>query len=312
MATQTQGKAKTILVTGATGQQGGAVAHALLAAGHKVRAFTRNAAKADALRGRGVEVHVGDFERPETVEKAARGADAAFIVATPFEKGPEAETRQAIGAIDACKRAGVPFIVYSSVGDADKDTGIPHFDSKRRVEEHLEQLGVPYAIVAPVFFRENLQSPWMAPALQQGTLPLALPGDRGLQSIDLREIGQFSAKVLTHPTEFHGQRIDLASDESTPNEMARAIEEAGGPRVRHTPPPLDQVRKQSQDQALMWEWFDKVGYSADIASLRRSHPDVQWRTFSDWARDAWAPSRGDATGAGSRKTPGEAQLSRHG
>lgn len=307
MATQTKAKGTTILVTGATGQQGGAVAHSLLAAGTKVRALTRDASKAEGLRAQGAEVMVGDFERPETVEKAARGADAAFIVATPFEKGPEAETRQAINALDACKRAGVPFLVYSSVSDADKRTGIPHFESKRRVEEHLERLGVPYAIVAPVFFRENLRSPWMAPALQQGSLPLALPRDRGLQSVDLREIGQFSAKVLTHAADFKGQRIDLASDESTPTEMARGIEQAGGPRVRHTPPPLDQVRKQSQDQALMWEWFDKVGYSADIEGLRRRHPDIQWRTFAEWAREAWGPK---ASARPSPNKPAEAATSR--
>jgi uncharacterized protein YbjT (DUF2867 family) len=198
----------------------------------------------------------------------------------------------------------VPYIVYSSVSDADKDTGIPHFDSKRRIEEHLEGLGVPYAIVAPVFFRENLQSPWMAPALQQGSLPLALPGDRGLQSVDLREIGQFTAKVLTHPDEFRGTRIDLASDESTPTEMARALSGAGGLQVRHTPPPMDQVRKQSEDQALMWEWFDEVGYSADIDGLRRSHPDVQWRSFADWARDSWASSKPGPAPA-PRQAPGQ-------
>lgn len=304
MVSPIPGKTKVFLVTGATGQQGGAVAQALMVAGHKVRAFTRNAAKADDMRKRGAEIHVGDFERPETVEKAARGADGAFIVATPFEKGPEAETREGINAIDACKRAGVPFIVYSSVSDADRDTGIPHFESKRRIEEHLAGLGVPYAIVAPVFFRENLQSPWMAPAIQQGNLPLALPGDRGLQSVDLREIGQFTAKVLTHPDQFRGQRINLASDESTPTQMARAIQDAGGPRLRHTPPPLAEVRKQSEDQALMWEWFNDVGYSADINGLRRSHPDVQWRSFSDWARQSWAASSSEPAGA-RQQAPGQ-------
>lgn len=280
--------AKTYLITGATGQQGGAVANALLDRGHKVRALTRTPAKAEKLRQRGAEIIEGDFTHANTVEQAARGVQGAFIMSTPFEKGPDAETAQGIAAIDAAVKAKVAHVVYTSVSDANRDTGIPHFDSKRRVEEHLEGFGVPYTIVAPVFFRENLLSPWMRPGIQQGHLDMGLPGDRELQSVELREIGRFGAKVLEHAGDFEGQRINIASDSCTPLDMARAIEAASGQPIRYNQVPLDVVRKQSADSARMFEWFDETGYSADIEGLRAEHPDIKWRSFKDWAADAWA------------------------
>ena len=142
----------SVLVSGATGQQGGALAWVLLDNGHRVRAFVRrpDSQEAKELERLGAELAEGDFEEPSTIEQAARGMDAVYVVATPFEAGMEAETRHGIAAADAAKTAGVGHLVYSSVGGADQDTGIPHFDSKREVEEHIEGLGIPYTIVAPV------------------------------------------------------------------------------------------------------------------------------------------------------------------
>src|SRR3712207_3013064 len=133
----------SVLVGGATGKQGGALARVLLERGHDVRAFVRrpDSPEAKELERLGAELARGDFDEPSTLEEAARGTDALFIVATPFEAGMEAETRHGIAAADAAKAAGVSHLVYSSVANADKDTGIPHFDSKRKVDEHIEGLG---------------------------------------------------------------------------------------------------------------------------------------------------------------------------
>src|SRR5918997_6440737 len=129
----------SVLVCGATGQQGGALARVLLDKGHRVRALVRRPASPEAreLEHLGAELAEGDFEEPSTIEDAAKGMDAVFLVATPFEAGTEVETRHGIAAADAARAAGVSHLVYSSVADADKDTGIPHFDSKREVEEHI-------------------------------------------------------------------------------------------------------------------------------------------------------------------------------
>jgi uncharacterized protein YbjT (DUF2867 family) len=278
----------SVLVTGATGQQGGALARMLLDKEHRVRAFVRrpDSSEAKELERLGAELVEGDFEEPSTIEGAARGMDAVFVVATPFEAGMEAETRHGIAAAEAAKAAGVGHLVYSSVANADKDTGIPHFDSKRRVEEHIEGLGVPYTIVAPVYFMENVVAPWALPQLKEGRFPMALPSSRPLQQIALSDIATFTRVVLENREEFVGRRVDIASDELAGEEVAEVLTRVTGREIHYVELPLEQVRQaMGEDGARMFEWFDQVGYSADIESLRREHQEVGWHTFEDWAKE---------------------------
>ena len=279
---------RSVLVSGATGQQGGALARVLLGKGHRVRAFVRkpDSPEAKELERLGAELAVGDLEKPSTIEDAARGMDAAFVVATPFEAGTEAETRHGIAATDAAKAAGVEHLIYSSVADADKDTGIPHFDSKREVEEHIEGLGIPYTIVAPVYFMDNLLAPWTLPQLEEGRIPMALPSSRPLQQIALSDIVAFTALVLENREQFVGRRVDIASDELAGEEVAEVLTRVTGHEIGYVELPLEQVRQaMGEDGARMFEWFDRVGYSADIEVLRREHPEVGWHTFEVWAKE---------------------------
>jgi len=278
----------SVLVTGATGQQGGALARVLLDKGHRVRAFVRkpDSPEAKELERLGAELTEGNFEQPSTIEDAARGVDAVFVVATPFEAGTEAEVRHGIAAVDAAKAAGVGHLVYSSVANADRDTAIPHFDSKREVEEHIERLGVPYTIVAPVYFMENLLAPWTLPELKEGRLPMALSSSRPLQQIALSNIAAFTALILEKRKDFAGQRLDIASDEVAGDEVAETLTRVTGHEIHYVELPLEQVRQaMGDDGARMFEWFDQVGYSADIAALRRDHPEVGWHTFEGWAKE---------------------------
>jgi uncharacterized protein YbjT (DUF2867 family) len=283
---------KLVLVTGATGKQGGALGRLLLRRGHRVRAFTRkpDGPAAGDLKKLGAEVVAGDLGDRASIERAAKGVDVAYIVATPYEQGPAAEGRFAKTALDAARAAGVPYLVYSSVSDADRKTGIPHFDSKFEVEEHLKGLGVEYSIVAPVFFSDNLFSPWMAGGLSKGVLATGVLPDRRLQSISVPEIAEFTALAIENPRTFRGKRTNIASDELTPVEMARSIAEAAHAKVTYVPIPIAQVRQQSEDTAKMYDWFNRVGYSVDIARLKREHPQVHWRSFREWAAaQDWSP-----------------------
>lgn len=273
-----------IFVTGATGQQGGAVARQLVERGHRVKGMTRDPASPAAreLEEEGIQVVRGDFDDPASIQAAAEGTDAAFVMGTPYEKGPDAEIQQGIAAIDAVAAAGVKHIVYSSVADADSGTGIPHFESKARIEEHLRHVGVPYTIVAPVFFRENLKADWITGALKQGKFMFALPPDRALQTVEVREIGAVVADAFEAPERFAGQRINLASDESTPTQMAQAIAAASGTAI--DPVPVSPADTGSDDMAKMFTWFDEQGYTADIDNLRSRHPTVPWRNMDAWAQ----------------------------
>jgi uncharacterized protein YbjT (DUF2867 family) len=278
----------SVLVCGATGQQGGALARVLLDKGHRVRALVRrpDSPGARELERLGAELAEGNFEEPSTIEDAAKGMDAIFVVATPFEAGMEAETRHGIAAVDAAKAAGVEHLVYSSVANADEDTGIPHFDSKRKVEEHIEGLGIPYTIVAPVYFMENLLSPWTLPELKEGRLPMALPSSRPLQQIALSDIAAFTALVLENRDRFGGRRVDIASDELAGEKAAEILTRVTGREIHYVELSLEQVRQaMGEDGARMFEWFDQVGYSADIEALRQENGGIGWHTFENWAKE---------------------------
>jgi uncharacterized protein YbjT (DUF2867 family) len=146
----------TVVVTGSTGKQGGAVARGLLERGHKVRAVTRdpNSKQAKLLANAGAALVAASLGDAAGIKGALEGATSLFAVTTPFE-GTDAEIRQGIAAADAAKAAGV-HLVFTSVGSANQQTGIPHFDSKYEVEKHIAKVGVRATILAPVAFMENI------------------------------------------------------------------------------------------------------------------------------------------------------------
>ena len=280
-------QSKLVLVTGATGKQGGACVEALLTRGHQVRALTRNSASpaAKRLREQGVEIAVGDFTDLDSLVCAVRGVDAVYAMSTPYEQGAEKEIAQGITVTDAAKAAGVAHLVYSSVASANRATGVSHFDGKYEVEKHVQASGVPYTIVAPVFFMENLLQPWTLPSLRQGKLAMALPAGRLLQQIATADIGAFVATVIECNDTVFGCRFDIAGDELTGEEAAALLSKVAGREIHYEGFPPDVLGAQSEDMARMFEWFDSTGYAADIESLRRDFPEVRWHRFEEWARE---------------------------
>lgn len=276
-----------VLVTGATGKQGGHLVRELLARGHSVRAFTRKpeSPAAVALAERGVTIVTGNFEDQGSLERAARGVDTVFAMATPFGGGEKTETREGINIVRAASAVGVKHLVYSSVAGADRATGIPHFDSKFEVEKEIRRLGVPFTTVAPVFFMENFLADWLADGIAKGSIAMALPATRRLQQIALADIAKFTALVIERRESFLGKRIDIASDELTMTTAAAIISEVSGRHIEYTALPLDTTRQWNEDVARMLEWFDRVGYDADIVGLRWLYPEVDWHRFSNWARE---------------------------
>jgi uncharacterized protein YbjT (DUF2867 family) len=290
----------TVLVAGATGRQGGAVARELLQHGHRVRALTRRPTSqaAASLHVIGAEIVEGDLDDLSAVARAADGADAFFLMTTPFLEGVEAEARQGRRGAEAARAAAVKHLVYSSVGSADRGTGIPFFESKRLVETTIAELGIPYTVVGPTFFMENLLGPASLASLRAGVLSLPLPSTRKLQMISLADIGSFVRLVLERPRDFQGKRIDLASDDLTPEEAASLLAHATGRTLLFRETPLEVVRAQHEGYFRMWSWLGRVGHDTDVRALQRAHPEVGWLSFADWARrqdwtvlDAAGPDR---------------------
>ena len=276
----------TVLVTGATGQQGGLVARTLKSRGHNVLGLTRNpdSPSARELKDLGIAVTGGDFNDPPSLVTAAQGVDAVYVMATPFEAGTEAETRQGIVAVDAAKTAGVQHLIYSSVSDADRETGIPHFDSKYQVERHIQAQNLPYTIVAPAYFMENLVAPFMLPVLKQGTLSMAMPATRGLQQISVQDIASFTALVIENRDRFLGKRVNIAGDEIDGARVAEIVSRISGHQIDYAEADIGELLAANQDLGKMFDWFNQVGYSADIPALRRDYPEVGWHTLEEWAQ----------------------------
>jgi uncharacterized protein YbjT (DUF2867 family) len=259
-----------ILVTGATGQQGGAVARSLLRQGQKIRVLTRNPVKREELKKMGAEVVVGDLTDTVSVKTALQGIKKVFLVTTPFEAGMETEVRQGITMVDAAKIAGVDHLVFNSVVSADRNTGIPHFETKWRVEQHIQKTGIPATILRPVFFMENFASPWMLPAMQKGKLVFPMQPNRRLQMIALKDIGEFAAAAFLRREEFIGQVIELAGDEMTIPEALDILSKSMARKIQYEQLPDDQLENAlGHDMAVMFRWFNKVGYNVDIPVLEK-------------------------------------------
>jgi uncharacterized protein YbjT (DUF2867 family) len=273
---------RKILVTGATGQQGGSLARLLLQKKHKVYALTRNtqSAAAQDLRNRGANIVKGDLDDSVSLERAVKDVESVFLMGTPFEDGAEGEIRRGKLMADIAKENRVEHLVYSSVANADKKTGIPHFESKYKVEQHIKNLGIPHTIIGPTFFMENL----LGPGLEKSQLALPLSLSTTLQQSALQNIAEFSALVLERHKTFGGKRIDIASDEVTGEQAAEILSNELGQRIRYVSIPLEQVYQANEDMARMYEWYEKVGTGIDISALHQEYPEVNWLTFRDWAK----------------------------
>lgn len=275
----------TIAVFAATGTQGGAVTDALLAQGALVRALLRDTTsdKARALAERGVELARIDVHDAASVAAALENVDAFWFMTTPpggmQEADTDGETAQGIALADAAAAARVPHVVFNSVGGAERDSRVPHFDSKYLVEKHLTSLGLHTTIVRPVFFTDNFR--WFAPTVEEGTLVLRLPFPDGivLQMIAARDVGAIAATALLDSTAVPGT-IEIAGDALTGTEIAAALAEKSGLPARYEALPLA-VMDGQEDMQAMFRWFaETAAYQADLDQVRRIAPDT-W-TLAQW------------------------------
>jgi len=279
---------RTILITGVTGHQGGAVAQALQRSGFRLRGLTRkpDSEHAAALARHGVDIVKGDLDDEATLRRALTGAWGVFGVQNTWEAGVEREEAQGKRLATLAREAGVEHYAYSSVGSAHKGTGIPHFENKWRIEETVRGLRFPsHVILRPVFFMENLLASY---SLQGDTLACALGPATKLQMVAVDDIGWFGGRAFTDATALNRREIDIAGDVRTMPEAAEILRKALGRPITYAQTPIEQVRQYSEDTALMLEWFERVGYSADIAGLEREFGRALTK-LPDWARRQGGP-----------------------
>jgi uncharacterized protein YbjT (DUF2867 family) len=280
-------KDQLVLVSGATGQQGGAIAHELLDAGWAVRIMTRKpeGEKARALAAKGAEVVQADLDDEGSLSEALKGAWGAVGIQNTWEAGVEKEEVQGKRFARVAKQAGVQHLLYQSVASAQRATGIPHFDNKWRIEETIRALKFPsYVIVRPVFFMENFLGAGLKEAIDNGTVALAIKPETKLQMVTVHDVGKYGLAAFERAAELNGRAIDIASDELTGPEMAVALTTALGRPFNFHEVPIEQIRAFSEEYAVMLEWFDAVGYDVDIAGNAREF-GIEPTRFGEWAKD---------------------------
>ena len=279
-------ESRTILVTGATGHQGGAALRHLREKGFTVRAFTRDPTKDEArlLVGPRTEVMGGDLNNKASVARALDGVQGVYSMQSWVEQGVEGEMRQGILLADEAKRNDVRHFVYSSVASADQNTGIPHFDSKYKIEEHIRTTGMRYTVLRPTFFMENWLG--MRDQINQGTLALPLAPDTRLQMISVDDIGAFVAMAFDRPGHWESRTVELAGDELTMTELTKVFGRMAGRDVSYQQTPWDEFEeKVGSERAAMFRWFQDVGYQVDIPNLRHEY----WKltSFESWVHANW-------------------------
>jgi uncharacterized protein YbjT (DUF2867 family) len=209
-------------------------------------------------------------------------------VQNTWEAGVEKEEVQGKRFAEVAHQSGVRHFVYGSVCSAHRQTGIPHFDNKARIEQRVRELGFPsWVVLRPAFYMENFLSPWFKPALDQGQLTAGTKPTTKLQMIAVADIGKYGRAAFERHDRLSGRAFDLAGDELTMPQVATIISKATKRTVSHVPTPIAEVRKFSADDATMLEWFDAVGYDADLAGTAKELGVTPTR-FADWAaRVTW-------------------------
>jgi len=268
----------TVLVTGATGTQGGAVLRGILQRGdRRVAALVRDpsAPRAAALADLGVELRAGDLSDADSLAAAFASVDAVYAVTTPFGDGAEAEVAQGEAIVTAAERVALPWLVLASVAAADR-ADVPHFFSKARIERRLSGSSVPWTVVAPSYFYENVAGA-ARQAADTGRLAMPLPADVPLHQVALDDLAGVVAAILRRRDEHLGVRVEVAGDAPTPAQMAAAL---GAEFVEQ---PLAEVRTRSADLGAMYAFLAGEGYGIDVAAVRERYPEVAWRSFASWA-----------------------------
>jgi uncharacterized protein YbjT (DUF2867 family) len=279
---------KVVLVTGATGRQGGAVIRHMLEKGWKLRALTRNPASpaAQQLLGQGVVLAKGDLDDLASLEAAMRGAYGVYSVQDYWSVGARREVQQGKNMAGAARNAGVAHFVYSSVGGAERNSGIDHWETKWEIENYVRKLGLPATILRPAAFMENYYIDQVEIGILKGKLMDPIRADKPYQTIATDDIGAFVALAFSCPTQFIGLELEIAGSELTNPEAAEVFSIVLGKLVKFQKLPLPIVRiVLGKEFYQMFRWFNTAGFKADISALRRQYPEVHLQTLEMWLRN---------------------------
>jgi len=251
--------AKTIFVTGATGNQGGAVVRSLLNNGFKVKALTRNADSPEAqiIKNLNAEIVQGNLNNPSTYRKHLEEIDGIFCVLT-FQNGIREEISQGKELANLAKSYNVSHFLYSSVIGADLHTGIPHWESKLMIENHIKQQNLPYTIIRPAALFENFLIPAVKKRILKGTLPSPLTKEVIQLFISSSDIGNISSLIFLNPDQNLRKTILLATEEIDQENVARIFSNVLGREIKYQKIPMVLTRLfMGKNLYTMFKWYNE-------------------------------------------------------
>ncbi|GGC02885.1 hypothetical protein GCM10011494_21740 [Novosphingobium endophyticum] len=293
-----------MVVTGATGSQGGAVVRALRGAGLPVRVLVRDPASdaARELAALGADLALGSFGDAASLDSAMAGAASVFSVQPAPFADPDSERDQARALIGAARRAGVDHFIHSSVSNTGDFRTMPgwaegrwarnYWESKADVEAMVRDAGFPvHSILRPAFMMENFALPkaaWMFPDLAQGRIMTAIAPETRIALIAAGDIGAAVVAVLAEPNAFGGQPLEMAGDWLSPPEIAVILARVTGRGVVAST--LDAATLIERGQNPGWVetqiWMNSVGYPARPAMM--GAVGLVPTCFAAWAQSAAA------------------------
>ncbi|WP_227999652.1 NmrA family NAD(P)-binding protein [Nocardia australiensis] len=293
-----------VLVTGATGRQGGATARALLAAGVHVRALVRDPAtdRAKAVEALGAELVTGDLHDRDSVIRAANGVRAVFSVQMPTMTADtvdfDAEVAQGVNLIEGAKAAGVPQFVHTSVSGAGQHTETPGWaegrwagmepflGAKSAIQDQLRAAGFPHwTLLKPVFFMENFlpSMAYLFPRGIEGGLVTLLRPEIPLPVVAVDDIGRAATAAIAAPQRFDGVELELASDYLSMTEIAEILSRTLGTQL--SAPDMTEEQAIAAGMPAMGashEWLNVAGQPGRPQFARDL--DIPLTSFEEWAQ----------------------------
>jgi uncharacterized protein YbjT (DUF2867 family) len=275
---------KTIFVTGGTGNQGGAVARNLSQQGFIVKVLTRNtnSAKALNLNKLNIELVRGDLNNPGTFQEHLKGAYGVFSVQS-FEDGVDKEINQGITLATIGKEAGVEHFLYSSVFGADMNTGVPHMDSKFKIENYIKQTRLPFTIIRPTGLFENFLIPQVKKGILKGKFVQPINRDTIQQYIAAEDIGKAATKIFLDSNKYVGKTISLATEQLSAQEVADTFSEVLGKKIEFQKLPTIVTRLfLGNGLYKMFRWMNEksVFLMQDVELTRREFSNML--TLKNW------------------------------
>ena len=259
-----------VLVAGATGNQGGAVVDALVAANSEFEVYgltrDRSGDTAVALTQRGVRMVEGDLYEPSSLRPHVEAVDAVFAVTNFWTEGYDGQVEQGTNLATVAAEAGVDQFVLSGAGGHHRETGVPQFDSVAEIERHARQQDLPLTVLQPTFLFQNLEA--FLSGIFDGQLAWPLDEGTALRMVDIHDVGRAAAVTFERPEQFVGERHELAGEELTLPEIAAVIAETTGIDVEPRSLSIGEARERFGDEfAEMFAWFNETDYRADIEGL---------------------------------------------